>query len=492
METKYKRLFEMIPGSITLGFIALMVFLSMFYPVLAAYVIVFYSVYFIYQSIFVVLLMFRTSNKVQKTLKTNWMEQLETLDKREAGEWQKLYHAIIIPFANEGDDVLRPTVQCISDNNYPANRKILILATEDRLENGFQVASRIKNDFEKGFFKILITRHKLVAGEIVGKASNENWAARELFSFIQSENIDPTKVIVSSNDSDSRHNINYMARLSHSFLTQTEPLKRIYQPIPMFFNNIWTVSFISRIIATFSAQWQMALALKPHRFMNFSCYAICLETLHKIGYWDPSIIPEDERIYWRAVLYYGKDLAVVPLFLPVFLDAVKAKTYTKSLREQYIQIRRWAWGASEIAFSLPNIVKSKKIPTHLKILYISQQLRKSFEWALAPFILLFGLSLPSYLNPEFSKNILSYSLPFILSKILTLTTCLMITVFYIEAVFAPPKPTEWSILRRGFSLVQWAAFPFVSIIFSAIPAIEAQVRLIINKPIQYKATEKAQ
>lgn len=491
MKFNQKRLLEMIPGIITWSFIIFLVTLSVVNPVIVAYIVIFYTTYFIYESVTTAYLMYDASKRTRIVMKTNWLEKVKGEKNKYGKNWEEYYQAIIIPFANEGEETLVPTIEHLIENEYPKEKKIIVLATEERLEKGFLLAQELENKYKDKFFKILITRHRLEQGEIVGKASNQNWAARQLYKFIIENGMDTSKVIVSSNDADSRHIKWYMARLTYAYLNETEPEKRIYQPIPMFFNNIWDVPFISRILATLSAYWQMAISLKPHRYMNFSSYAICLETLHTIGYWDPDIIPEDERLFWRAVSYYGSELKMVPLFIPVFMDAVKASTYVKTLKEQYVQIRRWAWGASEISFSFPNIIRSKKIPTYLKIFYLFQQVRKSFEWAIAPLILMFGLSIPTLLNPHFSENILSNSVPFILSRVLTFTTIFSLVVFYIEAVFAPPKPTEWSILRKSFSIIQWITFPYVNILFSALPAIEAQTRLLFGKSIQYVPTEKA-
>jgi hypothetical protein len=486
------RLIEMIPGLLTWSFILLFILFSVVNPTIVAYLVVFYTVYFAYEATSMVILIVICSRRVKKAVKTDWMARLAELHQNKGVDWERMFCAVIIPFANETEAVLRPTLQCIADNTYPANKKIVVLASEFRLEKGYDLAIKLKEEFKDAFFDILITRHQITSGEIVGKSSNENHAGRELYKYIEEKGIDPKNVIVTSNDSDGRENPNYMARLVYCYMTEDEPEKRIYQPLLMFFNNIWNVSIVSRIIATFSIEWQLAVALKPHRAQNFACYALCLDTLHKAGYWDPDIIPEDERIFWKVINYFGQDVKIVPLYVPITLDAVKATTYVRSLKEQYLQLRRWAWGASEISYSLPHVYKNKNIPLGLKFVYISQQLRKAFEWALTPFIIFFGLSIPSWINPKFSQNILSDSLPFILSRILTLTTIFLITVFYIEAIFAPKKPSEWNIFRVGFSVVQWIAFPFVSIAFSAIPALEAQTRLILGRPIAYKVTEKAQ
>jgi hypothetical protein len=100
-------------------------------------------------------------------------------------------------------------------------------------------------------------------GEIPGKGSNIAWAARrakeELIDGHQSslpaeasakvgvishmyENI-----LVSAFDIDTQAPPDYFARLTHAFLTVPDPLRAIYQPIPLFTNNIYQAPLLARI-----------------------------------------------------------------------------------------------------------------------------------------------------------------------------------------------------------------------------------------------------
>ncbi len=208
----------------------------------------------------------------------------------------------------------------------------------------------------------------------------------------------------------------------------------------------------------------------------------------KSGFWDPDVIPEDERLYWKATLQFGNDTKVIPLFVPVYGDAVLAETYWKSLKEQYKQLRRWAWGASEMAFSIPNVMKNKKISRYRKFTLIFQQIRNSFERAIAPIIITFGDLIPE-LNYHYQKTTLSYTIPTIVSRFLTITTILVIVILIFELKMAPEK-THKNPLNNAFSYLTWITYPIVSIIFSAIPAIDAQTRLLIGRDITYTPTIK--
>jgi hypothetical protein len=232
----------------------------------------------------------------------------------------------------------------------------------------------------------------------------------------------------------------------------------------------------------------MAITFKPERFMNFSVYAIPLSTLSNIGYWDTHIIPEDERLFWKLTIKFGDDSKIVPLFIPVYGDAILSDTYWKSIKEQYKQLRRWAWGASEMTFSIPNVINHKTLSKSKKFHLLSQQLRNSFERSMAPIIITFGDLIPE-LNNHYQKLSLSYTIPSFISRLMTVSTLLVIVILFFEAKFAP-KRGDKRVLKNAFSYLSWIIYPLVSIIFSSIPAIDAQTRLLFGKKIQYTPTSK--
>ncbi len=479
------RLLKMIPGLILWGSIVLIFILSFTVPVVVIYLVIFYILYFIYDAIYIMYLVYKANKRINEVGATDWEEKLNTEFKN---KWKDYYQILLIPVANESEEIITPTLEAAKNIIYPNNRKIILFATEKKFPEAAKLGEKYKKKYKGEFSDFIIVQHTLKEGEIVGKASNENSAARKMYELLKKKGIDPKKAIITSNDADYRHNKNYFLYLTYTYLSEENRDKTLYQPIPIFYNNIWKVPIVSRIIATFSAQWQMALTFKPERLMNFSCYAINFESLKKSGFWDPDIIPEDERLYWKATLEFGDDTKVIPLFVPVYGDAVLANTYWKSLKEQYKQLRRWAWGASEMAFSIPNVIKNTKLSRRKKFKLIFQQIRNSYERAIAPIIITFGDLIPE-LNSHYQKTTLSYTIPTLVSRFLTITTLLVIVILIFEAKIAPQK-THKNLLQNAFSYLTWITYPIVSILFSAIPAIDAQTRLLIGKDIIYTPTEK--
>jgi hypothetical protein len=65
---------------------------------------------------------------------------------------------------------------------------IVVLSFEERAgPQRKEIAQKIKKEFKKKFFKLLITFHPSdLPGEIPGHGSNDNWAAKKAKEFIDS------------------------------------------------------------------------------------------------------------------------------------------------------------------------------------------------------------------------------------------------------------------------------------------------------------------
>jgi hypothetical protein len=62
---------------------------------------------------------------------------------------------------------------------------------------------------------------------------------------------------------------------------------------------------------------------------------------------------------------------------------------------------------------------------------------------------------------------------------------------YVEERIAPPRPAGWGVLRNVASRVQWLLIPVVGLVFSNLPALDAQTRLMAGRYLEYRVTEKS-
>ena len=372
---------------------------------------------------------------------------------------------------------------------------ILVFAGEESdQENFLALSQKIKHEFGEKFMHYMHTIHpKNIPGEIKGKSSNTTYAAKELKKYLDArppENkIHYENIIVSNFDADTVAHPLYFTELTFKYLTADRRTEKGYQPTHMFHNNIWDVPLATRIVALGCTFWRMAESMESNKYKSFSSRSIGFKTVIEVNYWDPSIIPEDSRQYWTAFTIYDGRHKLIPIYSPVYMDAVLSETYIKTFQSQYNQLRRWAWGVCDFPFVALNLWHNKKIPLGQKIYLIIDFLKNSLLWATGPILITFMGFLPGALNPDFRNTVLAYNLPQIMSNILTLASGGIVMCAIISLNLVPSHPKRGT-LGRIILCVQWLFVPVVSIVLSAIPAIDAQTRLMFGKYLEYKVTNK--
>lgn len=485
----FYRFLESFPGILSWTFLLGPVFLALYKPHWVAYFVLSYSVYWVYNSIKFIIYAYIGHKKMLYVVQQNWLDKL---DEKFKGEWEEYYYCSLIPFASESIDIIRPTIKSVLESNYPNNRKILCLSSEKAIPVGKQIAEILRDEFAGQFAHIFITEHELKPGEMKGKAANENHGGRFVYSELERLGIDPAKVLVTSNDADVLNHREYHGYLLYKFLLEGENKhKRIYQPVPTDYTDHWNSSFFSRLIITLGVQWRLALQQRNnYRCTVYSFYSMSMKTLKEIGFWDVDLIPEDERTQFNALFTYGGEFRVIPLFIPNSGTPVRAPSKWLAFKEQYKQIRRWAWGASEFAHSFSKAVAKKDIPWKVKLLPIFNQIRTSVEWSISSILPLFGGTIPLLLNEQFRTTTLAYALPALLSTLMQVGSVLILVIIYIEWRIAPKRPQEKSWLFKLFTFGQWILLPYVGFALSSLPALDAQTRLILNKRITYIESRK--
>ena len=482
------RFLEMIPGLISLGTLFGVLVLSWWKPAWIAVFIILFCFYYLLKIIFLAFHQVVSYFKMRKHLKIDWLARLKKIKK-----WDNIYHLIILPAYKEGIEVIGESVQALLNSNYPKNKMIVVLAIEERAgKERLNTAKIIKNKYGKEFFRFGVSLHpKNMPGEIAGKGSNSSWAV----DVAQKEIIDPLKIpyeniLVSNFDIDTKVYPDYFSCLTWHYLTAENPLKASYQPIPMYNNNVWNAPAFSRVVATSNTFWQMVQQERAEKLTTYSTHAMPFKAWVDVGY-PTNIVSDDSRIFWRAYLYYDGNYRVVPVYYPVSMDAVVADNFLQTAINQYRQQKRWAWGCNEIPYLIYGFWKNKKIPKWNKLTHLYTVIDGFWSWATAA-ILIFCLGwLPIVLGGEkFSTTILSYNLPFLTGRIMTVSLMGLIISAILSTLILPRRPKNISWLKGLTVFLQWILLPFTLIIFGTFPALDAQIRLMLGKYMGFWVTEK--
>ncbi|PIU16599.1 hypothetical protein COT20_00115 [bacterium (Candidatus Gribaldobacteria) CG08_land_8_20_14_0_20_39_15] len=502
------RFFEMLPAALSLGTLGMAIILSWLLPIVVAIFIIIFDIYWLLRILYLSFHQIVSWRQMKRNLKIDWLEKLNQLPTR---NWENIYHLIILPMYKEGIEIVRPTFLALANSEYPKDKMIVVLATEERAgeedqkvakelaETSFHLAPRsaspssaIEKEFGKTFFRFLITVHpQNIIGEIAGRGSNVAWAVKEAKEKI----IGPLKlphqnIIVSGFDIDTKVPAQYFSCLAFHYLTAKKPLRTSYQPIPVYNNNIWDAPAFSRVISTSGTFWQMMQQQRPEQLVTYSSHSMPFKIFEEVGY-PSNLVSDDSRIFWRSFLYYNGDYRVIPLYYPVSMDAVMAKNLPRTIINQYKQQRRWAWGAENIPYLFYGFLKSKKISLFEKLRHSLIVLEGFWSWATAALLIFFLGWLPLMIGgEEFNITLLSYNLPKITSYIMTLAMIGMIVSAIVSLSFLPPRPPGYSRWKNLSMVLQWLLLPLTLIGFGALPALDAQIRLMLSKPLGFWVTEK--
>lgn len=505
------RFLEIVPGALAWLTLVAIVVLSWLAPIGIAIFIIIFDLYWLFKTLFLSLHLRVAYKKVQQHLAIDWLAKLSELTlsvpresptptlplkKGEGGvkvDWREIYHLIILPFAKEGLEVVRPTLQTIADCQYPYDKMIVVLAAEARVgQVARDIADQMRKEFGSKFFQFLTTFHPAdLVGEIIGKGSNQTWAGKQAKKLIDELKIPYENIVVSALDIDTRILPHYFGCLAYHFVTAQDPWRSSYQPIPFYNNNIWQTPCFSRVVAASGTFWQMMQQERPERLATFSSHSMPFKAVIEENYWNWNIVSEDSRIFWQSLLFYDGDYQTVPLYYPVSLDACYGGSWWRTIINQYKQQRRWGWGVENIPYVIFGFLNNKKIPLFKKIRYTFNHLEGFWSWSTNALIIFLLGWLPLFLGGDkFNVTLLSYNLPRLTRWIMTLSMVGIFGSAIYNIMILPAKPQNFGRWRYGIMFLQWILMPVTIMVFGCFPGLDAQTRLILGKYMGFWNTEK--
>ncbi len=543
-----QRFLEIIPGIFTWVTILGMIFFSAAFPFYVAIFIIVFDVYWILRTIFIAYYSVQGYKKLRRGKAIDWWERCQNISnpteymkmikdrilrmkeslkekngmkrnekkilKREIKlqkkylsevekislikdqilDWRGIIHVVMMPTASEPADVIEPAIQSVADANFPNEQIIILLATEEREPEEKRLAKvkYLENKFKGVFRDFIVTTHIVQDDEMKAKASNATFAAKKLAIYLQERNIDFKRVIFSNFDCDSVAHKEYFAALTYEYITDPKRLKRSYQPLPMYHNNLWDTNAFVRVIVTGSSFWHIFQSTRSEGMVTFSSHSEPFDTLYRVNFWPKNMISEDSIIYWKCFTYYKGDYKVKPIYLPISLDAVLAETYWKTIVNQYKQKRRWAYGIENFPVIMRAIIPIKEIGIIKKIKVAFEMLEGHHSWATSSLILAALGWLPLIFGgEEFNQLVIAHNLPLITRYLMTLAMIGLVVSMSLSFLLMPPRPAKYSAWRNMYMLLQWVLVPVIAPFLGSLPAIDSQTRILLGKYFgEFWVTEK--
>ncbi len=488
-ERRLYRFFETIPGLISLGTLVGVLVFSWLIPAWVSVFVICFCFYYLFRIFYFSLHQIVGYSKVREHMQRDWLAELKKI---KGSRWKEIYHVVLLPTYQEGEKIIQESLHALIHSDYPKEKLIVVLAVEQRAGAAYQaLAKKIEKEYAAQFFKFLTVVHPdNIEGEIAGKGSNVAYAGKEVKKLIDSLGIPYNNILISSFDIDTKVYSQYFSCLTWYFLTQKDPERASYQPIPVYNNNIWTASFFARVVSTSNTFWQMIQQERSEKLTTYSSHAIPAKVFFEVGY-PSNVVCDDSRIFWRAYLYYNGDYRVVPIYYLVSMDAVDAKNIATTALNQYKQQKRWAWGCAEIPYIMFGFLHNNQISFSKKVSHLYTMIDGYWSWATASLLLVALGWLPIFLGgSKFNVTVLSFNLPILTGRVMTISLVGMLVSALLSMMLLPPIPKGVSQFKKVTVFLQWIFLPITLIVFGAFPALDAQIRLMLGNYMGFWVTEK--
>lgn len=408
----------------------------------------------------------------------------------------EVYNSIIIAAYNEDYEVLGPTLESVLGTTYDKQRMIVTIAYEERGGPDMKkTVRRLQREFGDKFFAFHTVEHPAdLPNEVIGKGGNITHAGRFLKDWLPTVGIEYKNVVITTLDSDNRPHASYFDYVTYEYIVHEDRKHLSYQPISLFFNNIWDAPAPMRVVATGNSFWNIISSMRPHTLRNFASHSQPMDALVEMDFWSTRTIVEDGHQYWRSFFYFNGNYAVTPIYVPIYQDAVMSNTYLETLKAQFIQLRRWAYGASDVPYVATRVfTRQRNVPLLEGLARFIRLLDGHVTLATVAILVAFGGWVPLLINTEAARSsIIVHQLPDTISIIQRFAMIgLFITVF-LSFKMLPPRPERYKRRRSVFMLLQWVLMPVTAVAYNAAAALNSQARLALGRYLdKFDVTDKA-
>ena len=525
--TKMYRFFEMVPAIISYGAFVLLIVLSIVSPLLAAIYLMAVIIVLLVRATGIVYHTITGHRRLVKTQELNWEQRLSELEdpvasyeKHQHGHNRgygmashvenlrlmaadpaafpkpsEMYNAVIVAAYNESYEVIEPTIQSLVDTTYDASKLVVVFAYEERGGDDIEkTARRLQKKFGKKFFAFEIVKHpRDLPNEVVGKGGNITFAGKYIQGWFEEKGIEFKNVLMTTLDSDNRPHAGYFDYATYEYIVNEDRKHLAFQPIALFLNNIWDVPAPMRVLATGNTFWNIISSMRPHLLRNFASHSQPMDALVEMGFWSTRTVVEDGHQFWRSYFYFNGNYSVHPLYIPIYQDAVLDNTYAKTFKAQFIQLRRWMYGASDVPYAASHIfTKKRTVPFWPGFVWFMRGLDGYVTAASVSIIVAVGGWVPLLINSGAYRDVVAHQLPDTISLFQRIALIGIIVMVFLSFKLLPPRPERYRRTRTIGMLLQWLIMPLTAIGFLSFAALNAQARLAFGRYlVKFDVTNKA-
>lgn len=257
-------------------------------------------------------------------------------------------HLVVVTLYREPLDLITLTIRSLADQP-EASRMAVVVAIEESAPRREATIESIKNIFSRSFCHLFVFVHpKDLPGEIPGKCSNLNYAARSAVAALESMSVDLRGATFTSCDADNIFGRNYFSALEDQFACEAQGYSSLIWQATILYS--WSPSsspFFTAITGALRSVWITGI-LVPFSINGMSVFSMDLGLYRRGDYTSSAYQMEDILSVVRWSLITGKRVRVKPLPAALLSGPTSGHNLWDHFDQWRQQIRRWSIGAVEV------------------------------------------------------------------------------------------------------------------------------------------------
>ena len=494
---------EMLPFVLAFALISSLVWGSIWLPIPLVVMLLGFDIYWAWRSLNIGVHTIKGYRALKAAARIDWRKHYdaERITRADVLPWEDIHHIVIIPTYKESVEKLRATLGKLAESEVAHDKLLVVIAMEEADAEAPARFEILQRDFGHCFLGMIGTTHpKDIPGEVRGKSSNEAWAAKKAkHLFCDEMGFDIDLLTVTSCDADTLFHPRYFSALTYYFATNPRRYKLFWQGPIFYYNNVWDVPAPLRIQNSLGGINHLAKLVRKYTVLfPQSTYSLSMRMCHDVGYWDVDVVPEDWHMFLKCFFSLSGEVDVQPILLPVGNDGVRAHSYSRTFWEHYQQARRHAWGCTDIPYAIKQAFAHPEIPFLRRLRRVWSLTENHVLWS-AQWFLITGVAANMSaggwggfigLHPFAQHNIPTW---FITASHWILLPCMipLVGMIVLDMMMRPARPKRWKPWLYPVQFAQWALMAPITLFFTALPAVDAQIRLALGRRLEYKVTEKA-
>ncbi len=411
----------------------------------------------------------------------------------------EIRHLVIIPNYGESLATLQETLDCLA--RYPEAREQMhvVLAMEEAEESSSAKAQKLCETFADRFAAIHYSMHPQdLPGEIQCKSANLAWAARQAYlALVKGGQLKLDTLVVTSMDADTLWDPRYFSALTCLFALHPQRHLRFWQAPIRYHANIWDISPPMRLINAYSTAFELAYLSAPWWLpLPMSSWSLSMRLLDESDYWDGDVIADEWHMFIKSWFAKEGQVRLERIFLPFAAHATTGRNLRETVVNRYLQTLRHAWGSKEVGYIIAQMLARPDIRFGVAFQLLFRVAHDILLAGAGWILLTVGSQVTLLIHPDILLESLKLNVRspvfLALQTGFLLVSTLCIILWAQDVSMRPPRPADrpQTLKERVLTIASFPLMLILALVFVALPTLQAQTRLMLGIPLQFRVTRK--